>query len=118
MNIIVSSSRGRAVEPYFRKAYTHHSPYKFVTIPGGKIESLTEIAIELISKLSPDTKPVHIYYLAGIPDITTILADRRNHYEEVVFNGEPQSAINHMSSLIILTHELISSHNAKAIFAP
>ena len=118
MNIIVSSSRGRAVEPYFAGAYKSNIPYIYKTVPGGKFNTLTRIALEHITKSPNLNKPVHVYYLAGLPDLTTKLRNRKDMYEEVVFNEEPQAAIDRMSSLIIQTHETITSLGAKAIFCP
>ena len=118
MNIIASTSRGRAVKPFFITEYHHISPYHFISLPGGKFDSLTTMAVNFIHESTPTPKPVHVYFLAGLPDLTHKIRNSNEKYEEVIFEEKPEIATHRMISTIIKTHETILAKGARAIFCP
>jgi hypothetical protein len=74
MNIIVSTNRGSAVELHLNKLTAQlSSQTKFIYRPGEKIHILTNLVIDIITHSITDHEHIHVYYLAGLPDLTMMV---------------------------------------------
>jgi hypothetical protein len=86
MNYILASSRGRELESRLTNCNTW-----MCVKPGAKSSQLLHIAEQVLPKVKGN-EPGHVYYLVGIPDLTTKIVDTGN-YQEVVFMGTPPDTV-------------------------
>lgn len=96
----MATSRGKGLGDHLSSSNHNFTiPKRVITIPGASIERLTEEATHIINT-HPTPQKIHTYFVAGIPDITTMIRDAC--YEEVIFNDSPQTA--HTSHKTILEY--------------
>ena len=91
MNVLAAASRGGGIKekvPALDKA---------VIKPGKTMREVTNFALEVIPPPYRQRKPVHVYIMAGIPDITTKLEDEESQYKECVFRSHPDEALHHFT---------------------
>lgn len=110
MNIIVATSRGVGLADRLAdintKVYVH---------PGGKLSEMTDkIVKSLTPPGSPSTK-THIYFVSGIPDITTRIQEHPYH-QEIVYTENPIDTFNRIKAGIINANNKILSAGAIPIF--
>ena len=120
MDVIFSSSRGRDL--YSPLSKLHRDPeYLYIYTRGGAtLKSLQYAAYDYLDWTSDPTN-CHVYFVAGMCDLTFKDTDRRwSHkvkYEEVLFKGSALDTITRMTHLI----DCISGHTlfmgAKPCFA-
>ena len=119
MDIIIASSRGRGIEdeiwarhPYPENAYVFSKG-------GGSLQELQFQAYDILYD-HPDPTNCHIYFFAGLCDITKKEKNNTNniHYEEVIYTENPQDTYTKMTKLIDTIAEHILYFAAKPIFCP
>ena len=100
-NIIMATSRGLGVEEFF-KGGRHTQMHSH---PGETIAKLTTRAITHIHWIKQtSTKPIHVYFLAGLCDVTRKDTDKAHwerghwvgHYEEVTYTETTQQTVTRM----------------------
>ena len=87
MDVIMCTSRGRHLKKYFEHSI---NPPTIITRPGSSIHHLTEEAVSIIEKHDSEPENIHVYFLAGLTDITEKIADQ--NYQEVIFIDSPVDA--------------------------
>ena len=118
MDIIMATSRGRELEPYFERI-----PNTIMRVmPGSSIERLTHTATTIINQHPPSpSKPHFVYFIAGLPDVTTRTTNyaRKDprRYDEVTFPEEPSVAHDRLKILYEHTSSAIKDLHCIPIFA-
>ena len=103
MHIVISTSRGRAVKPFFiDQTHQNNIPSKFFYFPGATFGKLTIQALDIISKEKTDNNKIHIYILGGLPDVTHRLTSKPNEtlYDEVTMQGNTHQNIQRITGTI------------------
>ena len=67
MDILMATSRGRGLKSLNKRPNTLLTVY-----PGGKTEDMTQEALDILSCL-PSSKNHLVYFISGLPDVTTKL---------------------------------------------
>lgn len=124
MDVILASSRGKG---YLQQQLKKHHPYPrnlLVQARGGaKLENLEREAVDIL-RTSKDPSNYHVYFLAGLCDITYMdryidHRDRRGRphfYEEVSFVEDNSHAILRVTHIINSISSTIKSLGAKPCF--
>lgn len=102
-------------------AISENIPFKFTYSPGAKIANLTSTVLDRIKNGHYDANQTHIYFLAGLPDLTTMVRKgNKPHgkYEEVVFRECPEAAQERIIRTIVCATENITHNGAKVCFCP
>ena len=118
MNILVSSSRGVGLHNLIKEDVGEWGGLSTKVISGGTFDLTTIAAKEIISSLGHTENPPHVYFMAGIPDITTLIKDKyfgQNHREVILENTEEQT-ISKVKDEIIKADKEIRDAGAKPIF--
>ena len=88
---------------------------------GATLTELVEFVPDIINQYNKDPADYHVYFLAGLCDVTFRDIDRHyNHYEtyeEVFFNETPQAAIERLSQIIQSVSEQVLEWGAKPCFS-
>lgn len=114
MNVIVATSRGREMEQYFRFRWNSH----LIVRSGGSIWQLAKEADKFLDAHKDNTEPHHVFFVAGLPDLTWKISDRAEHYSEVTFAESPEVAHDRMTSILSAASSFISNrHHAKTSFS-
>ena len=95
--MIFSTSRGRNLDEYI----TAKSETVVFSKGGRKIEKFISDIQEKIPKYQKKYRKIHVYYLIGIPDITSLV--REDGYEEVTFNDSAEFKEEFISKILTLT---------------
>ena len=117
MNIIVATSRGRGLSALEQRQDTVMS-----ITPGGETEDLVQTAIKELEKLQPADTPHRVYFVSGLPDVTTKLKRRfylhgkLRKYQEVIFPESPTEAHDRVMGLICQAEADIRRHHAIPVF--
>ena len=72
-------------------------------VGGGRLRKLTNRAVKLLPPpySTPPTQPLHVYIVAGIPDITEKYSSHTHtHYTECIYTAEPADTIDRLKSEI------------------
>ena len=95
MNIVVATSRGKGLHPLesLRNTIVYYRG-------GAEIVTLADKAVDILADIHTTSMagPNFVYFVAGLPDVTTRtkrsfrLADRVHKYEEVTFREKPHIA--------------------------
>ena len=119
MILIMATSRGRglsALEGY-KGAQLH-------VTPGGKTRYITDLAIEIIrSSRIPSHEPIYIYFITGLPDLTTKkrkffhISHRRHTYQEIIITELSSQIHDRVEKIIRSSASRIKQLNAIPIFA-
>ena len=116
MNIIVSTSRGKAIKPHFKyMASQMKLSYSFEILPGASLDRITHHTTEILESIH--SQPTTIIVIAGLPDFTEKLIDKSLHYEEVVFRKDPDLTRELYMRKVQRLTDIAHSHNAKIGFA-
>ena len=119
MDLIVASSRGKFMEPELRRLHPDPSILRVIAQPGAKLHELALMATEHLP-WSNNPTDCHIYFLAGLCDLTYKDYDPRysknTRYDEVFFIDSPQSAMLRMTDEIQIISESILSFGFKPCF--
>jgi hypothetical protein len=85
MDVFLATSRGRGLVDFFGS-----NPHKI--IPGAKIDRLIDEAKKILYRIGRPCpgKHHHIYFVAGLPDVTTM--ERESSYQEVIFMENDEEA--------------------------
>ena len=111
MNIIQATSRGKDLTGL--PLGTHLN----VRI-GGQLSELRSVAESFIPPpYGPIKRRMHIYFICGIPDITTILKNKEEHYRECIYAEEPQTTIDRLTHELQQCKESLVRRGALPIFA-
>ena len=98
MNYILSTSRGRDIQTRLINDNTW-----MCVRPGAKLSQLRQCAHHVRQNARKQGKtPGHVYYLAGIPDITTKIRGE-DSYQEVIFMGTPSETVPLLETEIVAT---------------
>ena len=112
MDIVVATSRGRSLARYFKYRWSAILIWR----KGATIEQLAKEADKTLRKHRGNHKPHHVFFVAGLPDLTTMV--RNGKYEETVLIGEANQIVTRLTEAITSAHNFITSnHNAKTAFA-
>ena len=112
MDLVVTTSRGRCLEHYFRYRWSATLTWR----KGATIKKLTADAKRILRQHHSTEKPHHVFFIAGLPDLTKMT--RGKNYQEVIFDETPQQALNRLKDTLLLADKEISTeHNAKTCFA-
>lgn len=120
MDILLSSSRGNHMDPELKTH--HHNPanLSITAIPSAQLKQLLPIAINSI-KSSHSPSECHIYFFAGLCDITYRDFDPHYNiiekYDEVIYNETPSLTIDRLTNIITEISDKITSLGAKPCFA-
>ena len=87
----------------------------FIVRPGTPILDLTREAENIITHSSTPNSLIHVYFIAGLIDITEKIKD--HIYEEVIFNESPESAPPRVMSLIYQSSKSILKTGATPCYA-
>lgn len=117
MNTIVATSRGKVVREFFEKNKGGICG-EFYFYPGAKYARLATEANKIVSCHSQNSKPLTIYFMGGLPDITVMKRDKRDNYEEVIMEGNCKNIIQNIMSEITHIHHNLSQSNTKSVFCP
>jgi hypothetical protein len=112
MNYIVSTSRGRKLQTSLTNATTG-----MCVLPGAKLTTLLATAKTVIrTSNTKGNKPGHMYFLAGVPDLTTKL--RGPNYQEVIFMGSPPDTVPGYEEQLTKASQDIKVLGWKPVFCP
>lgn len=112
MNIILATSRGRGLGPLIQRNLPNT---KVVVRPGQKYAALANEARQIISSMKEDPSDIHIYFLAGYTDLTSMV--KKGSYQEVIFTESPQVATNRVMGEVENAADLVLATGAKVCFA-
>lgn len=102
MDLVVASSRGRNIGQHLENPKLN-IPIITTFQPSATYQTLINIATKTLhdhSKSATTHLPSHIYFLAGIPDITSMEHNHNWSYKEVVFWETPEEAASRVSATI------------------
>ena len=94
MELIVASSRGRNIGNHLANPHLN-IPIRTHLKKSASINTLTDMASSIIKSFTKDklpSEPIHVYFLAGLPDITSFNHSKDWTYQEVVFWETTQEA--------------------------
>ena len=117
MDILMATSRGRGLKSLNKRPNTLLTVY-----PGGKTEDMTQEALDILSCL-PSSKNHLVYFISGLPDVTTklkknfYLRRRKRHYEEVIIKDSPSQIHNRVIKIIKSAEKKIKNAKATPVFA-
>ena len=115
MDLVVATSRGKNLSQYF-----HHHQFPIPIIiehrRGATIESLIGVALAKLSTQPPSQIPHHVYFLAGLPDITQFHRSHDNSYQEVIHSGTPRAAADQVMRSIDLAVQTVKNYGAVPCF--
>ena len=89
MNLLAAASRGGGILQMVPELDEE------VVLPGKTMREVTEEALKRIPPPYRQRKPVHVYIMAGLPDISTKLEDKDTDYKECVYRSHPDESLQH-----------------------
>ena len=99
--MIFCTSRGKQLDEYLNKQLDAVVFFR----KGGKIDQISEQALEKIPKYLRKYKVVHVYFLIGIPDIAKRM--KRDSYQEVTFDTKNPVLVEEINNkLLVLTNKV------------
>ena len=117
MNIVVCSSRGKCLLPLNEREDT-----RVIVHGGGKIPKLTREATKILKDYKHFSGPKFVYFVAGLPDITTKasrhfwMKGHRHTYEEVSFQGSIEGNAQRVINIIRASSQAILAENAIPVY--
>ena len=116
MDLVMCTSRGKGLEDalYSLPENPIINPH-FIVRPGTPILDLTREAENIITHSSTPNSLIHVYFIAGLIDITEKIKD--HIYEEVIFNESSESAPPRVMSLIYQSSKSILNTGATPCYA-
>ena len=114
MNIIIATSRGGGLESRLRNP-TY--PTRVYVEPGWTLESLAELAISHLPRLSKSDEKTHVYFFAGYCDITQRLKSKHPKYDEITYTEDPEITMARISNIIHSVDRRIKNAGAIPIFS-
>ena len=96
MELVVASSRGRNIGDHLHNPLLH-IPIRTHFKKSASYNTLTNMASSIIQPLINNvcpSQPIHVYFLAGLPNITSFDHSKDWKYQEVVFGETAQEACN------------------------
>ena len=116
MRIIVATCRGKELTPLHKPPHT-----RLRYIPAASIKDLTAVALELPERHGGTSEPRFVYFVAGLPDLTTKVSWRnfmgRYQYQEVIFKGPVEDAVEAMKTTIREAAHSIQAAGAVPVFS-
>ena len=118
MDVIFASSRGSTVADKLIKAHLSPENFRIYFESSAKLEDLQHMAYDFLEH-NPDPTNCHIYFVAGLCDITHRIVDyyKAGRYEEVIYIDSPQDTIHRMTRLIDSISQEILILGAKPCFS-
>ena len=120
MDIILASSRGKDMDVALGKIHKKPEKFRIMAKSGAELSDLVERVPSILRKCK-DPSNYHIYFLAGLCDITYRDHDscyRVNEpYDEVLFMETPSEATNRVCKIIDSVAEKVLRAGAKPCFA-
>lgn len=110
MNIVVATSRGAGLQGRINDPNTKVHVY-----PGGKLRDMTESTLKSITSTGSYSSTKHIYFIAGIPDITKRIREYKN-YQEIIYTEKPEETFTRIKNEITHTNNKILEAGAIPIF--
>ena len=121
MDVILASSRGKNLQGLLRKHHTRPDRIYLRAKSGATLTELNELLPGILKKWRKDPADIHVYFLAGLCDVTYRDHDTHyNHYEiydEVIFNESPQEALDRVTTIIQSVSEDVIRLGATPCFA-
>ena len=114
MDLVMATSRGKGLAPLLRND-SLKIPIIVEPHGGAFIEDLTNMAVDIIDRSHFKPKDIHVYYIAGLPDIT--VKEKGPHYQEVIFNESPEEATSRVSGIIANAEQAIKDMGAVPCFS-
>ena len=112
MDYLLASSRGGGVANCMGAGY-HLVPH---VLPGGTYKKLADKATEVLPDSTVDHESKnHVYVLAGVPDITTLVRSSPKHME-CIYTDTPEHTLKHLKEQIDECADAITKKNAIPIF--
>ena len=102
MDIIVATSRGRSLARHFKYQWSATLIWR----KGATIEQLANEADKTLKKHRGNLKPHHVFFVAGLPDLTTMIRDGK--YEETILIGEVNQVVTRLMEAITSAHDFIT----------
>ena len=96
MELVVASSRGRNIGDHLHNPLLH-IPIRTHLKKSASYNTLTNMASSIIQPFINNvcpSQPIHVYFLAGLPNITSFDHSKDWKYQEVVFWETAQEACN------------------------
>ena len=121
MNIVVATSRGKAVFPLLEKSNrSNNIPSRLYFYPGAKYTHLTTETLRIIENERTPNTNIHVYILGGLPDLTKRLKNNPTQpkYEEVIMEGNAKTNTERIMKEITTMYDKISRTGAKIIICP
>ena len=115
MDIILASSRGRGLSEEIWARHPYPERVKIMPKGGAKLHDLQFTAYDILYD-HPDPTNCHIYFFAGLCDITH--KDTEKNYEEVFYIENPEQTFDRISKTIDTISQHILFFAAKPIFCP
>lgn len=115
---IMSTSRGKAIESHLETiASKHKLNYTINVDSGATLTSITQTIQNSFSNHSISS-PCTICILAGLPDVTQMISIKSQHYQEVIYQGEPDEIRDTIMRKIHNIVDLVHSHSCKIVISP
>ena len=99
MDLIMTTSRGRNLYKEMKLLPGHDT----INHPGSSITFLTETAIEIINHLPYPNRNIHVYFIAGLIDLSEKITD--TNYREYICNDSFTDSFTHMRNFLDDTQE-------------
>ena len=113
-NYIFASSRGRDLQAGLDRGKS----WVYVR-PGARLAQLTNTAEYVIGVANKSKRMSgHAYFLAGIPDLTIKIAEKKERYQEVIFMGSVPESVPKMEADLVATSDKIKLMGWKPVFCP
>ena len=121
MDIILASSRGREMNSELRKIHPCPDNLLIKFIPSAGLSSLAGLVPSFTGRGEAGSID-HVYFLAGLCDVTNMSFDDRwsyefGHYEEVIFNESPHEAVSRVQEIYRSVSESVTKANAIPCFS-
>ena len=112
----MATSRGYGIAPLIENPNLN-IPIVVEPTGGAYIRELTDKAVHIIQHSNLNPENIHVYFIAGLPDLTIKLKDRRYQYHEVIFPESPEQATQRLIETLHNDEGRIKSLGAKPCFA-
>ena len=111
LTLIAGSSRVGGLPELLHEIPGHLESIK---LPGGHLPAIANLVLNRLANARPRDHPVHVYFVAGMPDCTTMI--RQPGYQEVIFTGHPQDKVTAVLHTIMQTEAAVQNAGATPVF--
>ena len=116
MDLIMATSRGKGLSGEFDVLPDNPLINPIFSIhPGRSLSFLTDKAIEIITNSPYPTHTIHVYFIAGLIDLSEKITDI--HYKEIICNDSYIDSYHNMQNILDNTQAIITNMGATPCFA-